>query len=139
MSLFYQFELQPISSALQKEGPSVSNLLPFEEDQLEQYYDDLRAAQTRINQYQESNVDEDDKVSSFSDEIHAVMKKFVKTITLIGSSRGLDEMIKSCFDAYSKALGGDNTAGKFCRKWKQILSKKVGLLELSNLPCVGSS
>ena len=84
-------------------------------------------------------MDEDDKVSSLSDEIHAVMKKFVKTITLIGSSEGLDEMIESCFDAYRKALGGGSTAGKFCRKWEQIISKKVGVLELTNLPCVGSS
>ena len=108
-------------------------------DQLEQYYDDLRAAQTQIDLYHESNVDEDDEVSSFSKEIHAVMKKFVKTISLIGSSGGLDEMIESCFDAYQEALGKDNTAGKFCRKWKQILSKKVGVLELINLSCVGSS
>jgi len=84
-------------------------------------------------------VDEDDKVSSLLDESHAVMKKFVKTITLIGSSGGLDEMIESCFDAYRKALGGGSTAGKFCRKWEQIISKKVGVLELTNLPCVGSS
>ena len=108
-------------------------------DQLEQYYDDLRAAQTQINLYQESNVDEDYEVSSFSKEIHAVMRKFVKAITLIGSSGGLDEMINSCFDAYRKALGGGKRAGKFCRKWEQILSKKVGVLELINLPCVGSS
>ncbi|XP_067026821.1 uncharacterized protein [Acropora muricata] len=131
-----QFELQPISSALQKEGPSVSNSL-FEVDQLEQYYDDLRAAQTRINLYQESYVNEDDEVSSFSDEIHAVMKKFVKTITLIGSSRGLDEMFESCFDAYCKALGGDNTAGKFCRKWKQILSKKRRIPPRTNITLPG--
>ncbi|XP_044163829.1 uncharacterized protein LOC114977292 [Acropora millepora] len=134
-----QFELQPINYVLQEEGPSVSNLFPFEVDQLEQYYDDLRAAQTQIDLYQESNVDEDDEVSSFSKEIHAVMKKFMKTITLIGSSGGLDEMIESCFDAYRKALGGGSTAGNICRKWKQILSKKVGVLELSNLSCVGSS
>ena len=67
------------------------------------------------------------------------MKKFVQTITLIGSSGGLDEMIESCFDAYRKALDGGSTAGKFCRKWEQIISKKVGVLELTNLPCVGSS
>ncbi|XP_074611611.1 uncharacterized protein LOC141866092 isoform X2 [Acropora palmata] len=119
-----QFELQPISTALQIEGPSVSYLPPFKEDQLEQYFDDLRAAQTRINLYQESNVDEDDEVLSFSDEIEEVMEKFMQAIHSIGSSGGLDEMMKSCFDAYHKALGGRKRAGKFCRKWEQIISKK---------------
>ncbi|XP_074611604.1 uncharacterized protein LOC141866090 isoform X4 [Acropora palmata] len=132
-----QFELQPISYALQKEGPFVSNLLPFEEDQLEQYYDDLRAAQTRINLYQESNGDEDDKVSRLLDESHAVMKKFVQTITLIGSSGGLDEMIESCFDAYRKALDGGSTAGKFCRKWEQIISKKKPIPPTTNITLPG--
>ncbi|XP_074611612.1 uncharacterized protein LOC141866092 isoform X3 [Acropora palmata] len=120
-----QFELQPISTALQIEGPSVSYLPPFKEDQLEQYFDDLRAAQTRINLYQESNVDEDDEVLSFSDEIEEVMEKFMQAIHSIGSSGGLDEMMKSCFDAYHKALGGRKRAGKFCRKWEQIISKKL--------------
>ena len=59
------------------------------------------------------------------------MEKFMEAITLIGSSGGLDEMIKSCFDAYRKALGRGNRAGKFCRKWEQIISKKVGVLSLS--------
>lgn len=84
-------------------------------------------------------MDEDDEVSSFSDEIDEVIEKFMQAITLIGSSGCLDEMIKSCFDAYRKALGGGNRAGKFCRKWEQIISKKVGVLELITLPCVGSS
>lgn len=119
-----EFELQPISTALQKEGPSVSNILPFKEDQLEQCYDDLCEAQTRINLYQESNLDEDDEVSSFSDEIEEVMEKFMHAINMIGSSGSLDEMIKSCFDAYHKALDGRKGLGKFCRKWKQIISKK---------------
>ena len=83
-------------------------------------------------------MDEDDEVSSFSDEINAVMKKFVEAIRFIGSSGGLDEIIESCFDAYRKALGKGNTAGKFCRKWEQIISNKVGVLELINLPCVGT-
>jgi len=78
-------------------------------------------------------VDEDDKVSSLLDESHAVMKKFVKTITLIGSSGGLDEMIESCFDAYRKALGGGSTAGKFCRKWEQIISKKKPIPPTTNI------
>ena len=121
------------------EQPSVSYFSPFKEDQLEKYYDDLRATHTRINLYQESNVDEEDEVSSFSDEIEEVMEKFMQAINSIGSSGGLAEMIKSCFDAYRKALGGGKTAGKFCRKWEQILSKKVGVLEVINLPCVGSS
>ena len=84
-------------------------------------------------------MDEDEEVSSFSDEIEEVMEKFMEAITLMGSSGGSNEMIKSCFDAYHKALGGRKRAGKFCRKWEQILSKKVGVLELINLPCVGSS
>ncbi|XP_015757054.1 PREDICTED: uncharacterized protein LOC107336495 [Acropora digitifera] len=132
-----QFELQPISAALQKEGPSVSNIPPFKEDQLEQYYDDLRAAQTRINLYQESNVVEDDEVSSFSDEIEEVMEKFMEAINSIGSSGGLDEMMKSCFDAYRKALGGGKTAGKFCRKWEQIISKKKPIPPTTNITLPG--
>ena len=84
-------------------------------------------------------MDEDEEVSSFSDKIEDVMEKFMQAITLMGSSGGLDEIIKSCFDAYREALGGVKRAGKFCRKWEQILSKKVGVLELINLPCVGSS
>ena len=84
-------------------------------------------------------MDEDDEVSSFSDEIEEVMEKFMHAINMIGSSGSLDEMIKSCFDAYHKALDGRKGLGKFCRKWKQIISKKVGVLELINLPCVGSS
>ena len=84
-------------------------------------------------------MDEDDEVSSFSDRIEEVMEKFMEAIHSIGSSGGLDEMIKSCFDAYQKALGGGKTAGKFCRKWEQIISKKVGVLELINPPCVGAS
>ena len=105
---------------------------------MEQYFDDLRAAQTRINLYEESNVDEDEEVSSFSDGIEEVMEKFMQAINSIGSSGGLDEMMKSCFDAYHKALGGGRRVGKFCRKWEQIISKKVGVLELINPPCVGS-
>ncbi|XP_044164536.1 uncharacterized protein LOC114969765 [Acropora millepora] len=128
-----QFELQPISTALQKEGPPVSNLPPFKEDQLEQYYDDLRAAQTRIDLYQESNVDEDYEVSSFSDEIEEVMEKFMQAINLIGSSGGLDKTIKSCFDAYHKALGGSKRAGKFCRKLEQIISKKKPIPPTTNI------
>ncbi|XP_067026825.1 uncharacterized protein [Acropora muricata] len=128
-----QFELQPISYALRKEGPSVSNIPPFKEDQLEQCYDDLRAAQTRINLYQESNLDEDDQVSSFSNEIEEVMEKFMQAITMIGSSGDLDEMIKSCFDAYHKALDGRKRAGKFCRKWKQIISKKKPIPPTTNI------
>ena len=84
-------------------------------------------------------MDEDDEVSSFSDEIEEVMEKFMEAINLIGSSGGLDEMIKSCFDAYHKALGGGKRAGKFCKKWEQIISKKVGVLELITQPFVGSS
>ena len=83
-------------------------------------------------------MDEDYEVSSFSDEIEEVMEKFMQAINSIGSSGGLDETIKSCFDAYRKALGGGKRAGKFCRKWEQIISKKVGVLELINPPCVGS-
>ncbi|XP_074611614.1 uncharacterized protein LOC141866092 isoform X5 [Acropora palmata] len=132
-----QFELQPISTALQIEGPSVSYLPPFKEDQLEQYFDDLRAAQTRINLYQESNVDEDDEVLSFSDEIEEVMEKFMQAIHSIGSSGGLDEMMKSCFDAYHKALGGRKRAGKFCRKWEQIISKKKPIPPTTNIMLPG--
>ncbi|XP_015769282.1 PREDICTED: uncharacterized protein LOC107347823 [Acropora digitifera] len=128
-----EFELQPISTALQIEGPSISYLLPLKEDQLEQYYDDLRAAQTRLNLYQESNVDEDDEVSSFSDGIEEVIEKFMQAINSIGSSGGLDEMIKSCFDAYHKALGGGKRAGKFCRKWEQIISKKKPIPPTTNI------
>ena len=83
-------------------------------------------------------MDEDDEMSSFSDEIEEVMEKFMEAINLIGSSGGLDETIKSCLDAYYKALGGGRRAGKFCKKWEQIISKKVGVLELINPPCVGS-
>ena len=83
-------------------------------------------------------MDEDYEVSSFSDEIEEVMEKFMEAINLIGSSGGLDEMIKSCFDAYHKALGGGKRAGKFCKKWEQIISKKVGVLELINQSFVGS-
>ena len=80
---------------------------------------------------------EDNEVLRFSEKIDEVMEKFREAINLIGSSGVLDKMIKSCFDAYQKALDGDKRAGKFCRKWKQIISTKVGVLDLINLPSVG--
>lgn len=127
-----QFELLPLSSALQT-APAVPKLPPFKEDRLEQYYDDLRAAQTRIKLYEESNVDEDDEVSHFSEEISEVMDKFVEAINLIGSSGGLDNMIDACFDAYNKAIGGRKGSGKFCRKWQQILLTKKPIAPTTNI------
>ena len=102
----------------------------MKEDRLEQYYDDLCAAQTRITQYEESNVDDDDEVLRLSEEIADVMDKFIEAISFIGSDKCSDEIIKPCFDAYREAIDGSRRPGKFCRKWKQILSTKVGVLEL---------
>ena len=107
---------------------------------MEQYYDDLCAAQTRITQYEESNVlvdDDDDEVLRFSEQIAEVMDKFMEAISFIGSSTCLDAMIKSCFDAYEEAIDGGKSPGKFCRKWKEILSTKVGVLEINYLLYVG--
>ena len=75
-------------------------------------------------------MDEDDEVSHLREEISKVMDKFMEAINLIGSSSGLDKMIEDCFDAYNQAISGRKSAGKFCKKWKQILSTKVGVLEL---------
>ncbi|XP_015749215.1 PREDICTED: uncharacterized protein LOC107328988 [Acropora digitifera] len=65
------------------------------------------------------------------------MEKFMQAINLIGSSGGLAEMIKSCFDAYRKALGGGKTAGKFCRKWEQIITKKKPIPPTTNIMLPG--
>ncbi|XP_015769286.1 PREDICTED: uncharacterized protein LOC107347824 [Acropora digitifera] len=65
------------------------------------------------------------------------MEKFMEAINLTGSSGGLDEMIKSCFDTYRKALGGVKRAGKFCRKWEQILSKKKPIPPTTNITLPG--
>ena len=122
-----QFELLTINTAIQTTEPPFQHKLSVAtEEFLEQCFDDLLSAQAQVNKYEEEREDDDD-VQNFSEQITEAMGEFRDAINLMGSNSE-KEKIDACLEAYKKALGGRNIAGKFCKEWKKILKTKVGVL-----------
>ena len=137
IDFFEQFELLPINTAIQTAELPVSHiLLPSAIEELEQCFDDVTDAQGRVNEYEESRAytddDDDSDVLDFREDITRVMGQFRDAISLMNSDDGKNK-IDACLEAYRKALDGRYIAGKFCKKWRNILKTKVGGVTLHSL------
>ena len=92
-------------------------------EEVESRIDDLRTAQFLVKKYQESDVEFDEHVQSFSRELEKVWKTFVDTISTLNMSAE-ESQFGSCFTAYENALDGYDEEGKFVHFWRKRLSKK---------------
>ena len=93
---------------------------------MEECFDDLRSAQSLVNECKGSGYDADHDVLEFRQQLTTVMRKFKGAISVMNSSEGKTQ-VDACLAAYREALDGYDISGKFCTKWGQILETKVGV------------
>ena len=93
-------------------------------EEIESRFDDLRTAQYLVKtraQDAEVNVDED--IKRFSQDVEKVCQTFADVISTLDTSRD-DTHFKECFMAYENALDGIDEEEKFTNYWRSLQTKE---------------
>ena len=112
--------------------PSVKAYLPNRAlanalDEVENRFDDLRAAQYLVRKHQETGETVREDMKRFSHEVDKVLEIFMDTMSTLNLS-GEERQLDGCLTAYENALDGYDEEGKFVLFWRRLLQKaKVGI------------
>ena len=98
-------------------------------ENLESCFDDLRITKGLAEAYFQNENGTHDDVEDFLSKVNKIYKEFLEAISSM-SKRGGPFKLKACMKAYVDALNGRDVNGKFYRKWRNILSKKVSEINL---------
>jgi len=112
--------------------PSVKAYLPNRAlanalEEVENRFDDLRAAQYLVKKHQETDEAVREDMKRFSHEVDKVLQIYMDTMSTLNLSRG-ESQLDGCLTAYENALDGYDEEGKFVHFWRRLLQKeKVGV------------
>ena len=96
-------------------------------EEVENRFDDLRAAQYLVKKHQETDKAVREDMKSFSHEVDKVLQIYMDTMSILNLS-GEESQLDGCFTAYENALDGHDEEGKFVHFWRRLFEKeKVGV------------